>query len=104
MNEETQPIFSPIECRAAVEISPTATNEILFLPIGLHAITPVNGGIGRPIKISVTAAAAEAIEAQRAKLRAKGKRPYFDFNHEDDAASFWPDSFHWRAGEGVIAK
>jgi hypothetical protein len=93
-----------IECRAAVEISPTATNEILFLPIGLHAITPVAGGIGRPIKVNVTAAAADAIEAQRARLRAKGKRPYFDFNHEDDAASFWPDSFHWRAGEGVIAK
>ena len=44
---------SLIECRAAIEISPTATNEILFLPIGLHAITPIAGGIGRPIKVKV---------------------------------------------------
>ena len=93
----------PIECRAAVEISPTATNEILFLPIGLHAITPVHGGIGRPIKVKVDQHAAAAIEKQRTQLMSSGKRPYFDFNHEDGPASFWPESFLWRSGEGVIA-
>src|SRR5580765_6442778 len=93
----------PIECRAAVEISPTTTNEILFLPIGLHAITPVSGGIGRAIKVKVDQASANAIESQRAALMASGKRPYFDFNHEDGPASFWPDSFIFRNGEGVIA-
>ena len=94
----------PIECRAAVEISPTATNEILFLPIGLHAITPVAGGIGRPIKVNVGPESAIAIERQHKALMAKGKRPYFDFNHEDGPASFWPETFVWRGGEGVIAK
>jgi hypothetical protein len=102
MNEDPEP--QPIECRAAVEISPTATNEILFLPIGLHAITPVAGGIGRPIKVKVGPESAQSIEAQRTKLMASGKRPYFDFNHEDGPASFWPESFAWRQGEGVIAK
>ncbi len=100
MNDEPQ----PIECRAAVEISPTATNEILFLPIGLHAITPVAGGIGRPIKVKVGPESAQAIESQRAQLMASGKRPYFDFNHSDDRASFWPNQFIWRPGEGVIAR
>ena len=100
MNEdETQ----PIECRAAVEISPTTTNEILFLPIGLHAITPVSGGIGKPIKVKVDQAAAMEINSQFVGLMAKGKRPYFDFNHEDGPAAFWPTSFIWRSGEGVIA-
>jgi hypothetical protein len=98
MNEDTQ-----IECRAAIEISPTATNEILFLPIGLHEITPVAGGIGRPIKVKVGPEAAIAIEKQRASLMANGKRPYFDFNHDDNRAAFWPKSFIWRNGEGVIA-
>ncbi len=102
MNED--PELQPIECRAAVEISPTATNEILFLPIGLHAITPVAGGIGRPIKVKVGPESAQAIEAQRSKLMADGKRPYFDFNHSDDRASFWPNQFVWRPGEGVIAR
>ncbi len=94
----------PIECRAAVEISPTATNEILFLPIGLHAITPVAGGIGRPIKVKVGPESAASIEAQRQKLMDRKTPPYFDFNHTDDAACFWPKTFVWRAGEGVIAR
>ena len=93
-----------IECRAAIEISPTTTNEILFLPIGLHAITPVAGGIGRPIKVKVGPDAAAAMETQRTQLMSSGKRPYFDFNHEDGPASFWPESFSWRGGEGVIAR
>jgi phage I-like protein len=93
-----------IECRAAVDISPTTTNEILFLPIGLHAITPVAGGIGRPIKVKVDQSSASAIHQQLSALRASGKRAYFDFNHEDGPASFWPEDFIWRSGEGVIAK
>jgi phage I-like protein len=95
-----------IECRAAVAISsPASSNEILFLPIGLHSITPVGGGIGRPIKVLVDRPAAAAIERQRAAIMANtGKRAYFDFNHEDGPASFWPSSFHWREGEGVVAR
>jgi hypothetical protein len=98
MNDE------PIECRAAVEISPTTRNELLFLPIGLHAITPVAGGIGRPIKVKVDEGSAAAIEKQRRVMAGKRKRPYFDFNHNDDQASFWPEQFFWRQGEGVIAR
>ncbi len=95
----------PIKCRVGVDSIPqTSTNEILFLPIGLHAITPVAGGIGRPIKVKVGPESASVIEAQRQKLMASGKRPYFDFNHEDGPASFWPETFVWRGGEGVIAK
>jgi hypothetical protein len=100
MSEEIE----PIECRAAVEISATSRNEVLFLPIGLHSITPVAGGIGRPIKVKVDASTADAIEQQRKIMAGKGKRPYFDFDHEDGAASFWPEGFAWRSGEGVIAK
>jgi hypothetical protein len=100
MNDELE----PIECRAAVDISPTATNEILFLPIGLHGITPVAGGIGRPIKVKVDQRSADAIEQQRKTFAVNRKRPYFDFNHNDDQASFWPDRFFWRPGEGVIAR
>lgn len=95
----------PIECRAAVAIAPTATNEIVFLPVGVHKITPVSGGIGRPIKVLIEAQAAGEIEKQRREITSRtGKRIYFDFNHEDGPASFWPETFAWRAGEGVVAK
>lgn len=95
----------PIECRAAVQISPVTRNEIVFLPVGIHSITPVSGGIGKPIKVLVNSDAAYEMEAQREEISARtGKRVYFDFNHEDGPASFWPTSFHWRSGEGVVAK
>jgi len=95
----------PIECRAAVQISAISSNEILFLPIGLHAIKPVSGGIGIPIKVLVNSDSASAIEKQRGEITARtGKKVYFDFNHEDGPASFWPQSFSWRADEGVVAK
>jgi Mu-like prophage I protein len=103
MNEEDN--SQPIECRAAVAISPTATNEITFLPAGVHAIRPVSGGIGRPIKVLIDARAAGEIERQRGEIQARtDKRVYFDFNHEDGRASFWPHSFIWRSTEGVVAK
>jgi hypothetical protein len=94
-----------IECRAAVNINRIERNELVFLPVGLHAITPVSGGIGKPIKVLVNADTAGAMESQRRKIEAAtDKRVYFDFNHEDGRASFWPSSFVWRDSEGVVAK
>lgn len=94
-----------IECRAAVQISPISANEILFLPTGVHAITPVSGGIGKAIKVLVNADSAWAIEKQRSEITSRtGKRVYFDFNHEDGPASFWPHQFIWRDQEGVVAQ
>ncbi len=98
----------PIECRAAVavELSGHATNknEIFYFPMGLQEITPVAGGIGKPIKVFIEPGAAIAMEERRRALVAKGKRPFFDLNHDDSAASFRPTQFIWRDGEGVIAK
>jgi hypothetical protein len=105
MNTEDDNSGGPIECRAAVAINSLDRNEIVFLPVGIHAITPVSGGIGRPIKVLIEAQAAGEIEKQRREITSRtGKRIYFDFNHEDGPASFWPETFAWRAGEGVVAK
>jgi phage I-like protein len=98
-------VSGPIECRAAVALTALDKNEIVFLPVGIHEITPVRGGIGRPIKVFIDANTASEVERQRAAITARtGKKVYFDFNHEDGAASFWPESFVWRAQEGVVAK
>jgi phage I-like protein len=92
-------------CRAAIKLAPNAaeSNEIVYLPQGLHEITPIAGGIGKPIKVLVDRAAAVETEKRRLAIIASGKRPYFDLNHDDREASFWPNSFFWREGEGVIA-
>jgi len=88
MNEETS-----ILCRAAVQLAPTATGEMMYMPGGLQAITPIDGGIGQPIKVLVDGTGAAELNRQCSALKARNKRPFFDFNHEDGPASFWPAEF-----------
>lgn len=89
---------SALLCAASIELNGTAATEFMFMPGGLQTITPFEGGLGEPIMVMVDAAGAAALERQRAGLAAKGKNPYFDFEHEDSGASFWPSSFFWRDG------
>ena len=90
------PLETSILCRAAIVLPASATGEFQYMPGGLQTITPFDGGIGQPIKVMVDAAGAAQLEAQRRALAAKGKRAFFDFNHEDGPASFWPTEFFWR--------
>jgi len=85
-------------CAASISLPATVTGEMMFMPAGMQTITPFGGGIGQPISVMVDAAAAVELEQQRAALAAKGQMPYFDFEHEDDGASFWPTAFFWRDG------
>lgn len=89
---------SALLCAASIELNGTAATEFMFMPGGLQTITPFEGGLGEPIMVLVDAAGAAALEKQRAALAAKGKNPYFDFEHEDSGASFWPTAFFWRDG------
>lgn len=84
-----------ILCRAAVQLSPTATGEMMYMPGGVQMITPIDGGIGQPIKVLVDGSGAAALNEQVAALKARNKRPFFDFNHEDGPASFWPEEFYY---------
>jgi hypothetical protein len=88
-------IDSALLCAAAHALSATATGEMMFMPAGLQSITPFAGGIGSPIEVMVDRAGAVALESQRAALEAKGRRPYFDFEHNDEGACFWPSAFMW---------
>jgi len=83
---------------ASSPVLATATGEFMFMPAGLQTITPFGGGIGTPIQVMVDRKGADELERQRTALSAKGKRPYFDFEHKDDGASFWPSAFVWKDG------
>jgi len=98
--------MDPIICAAAHTIAATATGEMMFMPAGMQTITPFAGGIDRPITVMVDKAGASALQAQLDALVAKGKRPYFDFEHDDAGASFWPAEFVWRDGSqpGIYAR
>jgi len=95
-----------IMCRGAAQLAPTITNEVMWMPGGLQTITPFAGGTGMPMRVLVDAAGAAEVEKQRAALTAKGQRPYFDFEHEDGGASFWPSAFFWKDGpeSGIYAR
>lgn len=84
-----------ILCRAAVQLAPTASGEMMYMPGGVQTITPINGGIGQPMKVIVDAGGAAQLNTQCAALKARNKRPFFDFNHEDGPASFWPEEFYF---------
>jgi len=92
------PLETSILCRTAISIPATATGEMMYMPGGVQTITPWAGALdGQPqISVQVDAQSARMLESQRSALAAKGKRPYFDFNHEDGEASFWPQEFFWR--------
>ena len=97
----------PIICAAAhALLSPTATGEMMYMPGGRQTITPFAGGIDQPITVQVDASGAAALNAQLCALKAKGKAPYFDFEHADNGASFWPTEFYWSASPepGIYAK
>ncbi len=84
-------------CRAADphDLGGTPEGVIMWMPGGVQILTPMAGGIGTPITVLVDASTAVAAERQRVALTAKGKDPYFDFEHNDDGASFWPKEFFW---------
>ena len=105
---ETDSTFAEdaILCRGISELPDVADCEIMFMPGGRQSITPYRGGIGKPMDVLVDRAGAAAMEAQRTALLAKGKRAYFDFEHQDSGASFWPAAFFWKEGArpGIYAK
>ena len=68
---------------------------MMWMPGGIQEITPFQGGTGVPIQVMVDAQGAVEIERQRQLLAAKGEDPYFDFEHEDNGASFWAKQFFW---------
>jgi hypothetical protein len=71
--------------------------EFMMMPSGVRTITPSQGGKPVSLAVLVDARAATNLERQRAAvMAATGKRVYFDFNHEDREASFWPEKIFYK--------
>ncbi len=113
MSRQTHPLIcsaalaDALECRGVLPDAPLiAGDEIMFMPAGVHEITPSQAGERVRVQVLCDRQAAVMIERQRAAMAAKGVRPYFDLNHDDQEASFWPTSFEWKDGDapGIYAK
>ena len=82
-------------CRA-VPAALVASGVMMYMPAGRHLIRPSQNGKAVEVEVLADAAGAGELERQRAALMARGTRPFFDFNHEDREASYWPEAFFWQ--------
>ena len=93
----------PLEARLLVSAPDTSAGRFMYMPAGRHVITP--SCQGKPVTVVVDVKPVEAAAALNRQLDAVRRtsapqRPYFDFNHEKDRASFWPERFE-AGGDGV---
>jgi hypothetical protein len=89
-------VCGPIECSGSmVRSNGTEDGSIMFFPAGTHTITPSQANRPVTVCLTVDASAAEAMEAQRKALTAKGKTPFFSKTHGLEDSVFWPSKFTW---------
>jgi hypothetical protein len=82
-------------------------DEVVYLPEGVHDITPTVNGKPQRITVRIPAEIGESIAAAlQASLSERQKanvRPWFDFEHKQGKASAIPKSFRYAKGKGVMA-
>ena len=91
-----------------LETAVAEDQTIQIFPPGVHKVTPsrADGEEPEEMELVIDEMTAEALEADRATYQAKadagqGDAPYFDFNHEDAAASAWPKRIYWAGADPV---
>jgi hypothetical protein len=90
-------MLESILCRSAVILPDTAMGEFMFMPGGEHVIHAFKGDKPIRVQVRVDADSAVALQKQLETVKAKsGHRPFCDFDHQGNEASFWPESFVWR--------
>lgn len=99
---DTSETLSPDDFSTEVQqnSSTAIPDDIQWAPPGRHTINATRGGKPWAGEVNVTKAGAAALQnflqdACAAANRGEGDVPYFDFNHDDDAASAHPTLFYW---------
>ncbi|MDE2096194.1 MAG: hypothetical protein KGL39_03040 [Patescibacteria group bacterium] len=73
----------------------TTESVIMYMPGGVHTITPSQGGKPVTVTVKIDEVSAERMEEQRAALEAGGNKPFFSVQHNTQIAAFWPTKFFW---------
>jgi hypothetical protein len=83
--------------RAEIAAPRLASHEFMFMPAGVHTVNVSRAGKPVQVEVLVDRATATSLQSQLRGVRARSaQRPFFDFNHDDKDASFWPSEFFWR--------
>jgi len=85
------------------------TASIVYVPEGVHTITPLVDGVAKQVTVNMTPEQGEAIAAgMQASLEqrlAANVRPFFDFDHNDTGpAAALPKRFYYEEGKGLMAE
>lgn len=67
----------------------------MYMPAGIHYITPSQNGRAVEVCVEVDAEAAGLLEKQRKMLTKIGRKPFFSPAHKEVMAAFWPTKFFW---------
>ena len=67
------------------------------MPAGIHSLHATREGVPVQVRVRVDPATAATLQAQwRAHMESSRQRPFFDFDHRNEAAAAWPLEFAWR--------
>lgn len=93
------PQFIEIACARSlpsfVGTGTTLPDYLMYMPEGIHVITPSQGGQPVTVCVLVDAESAENLERQRQAMEATGNKPFFSIQHSTQIAAFWPTKFSW---------
>jgi phage I-like protein len=96
--------FSVPSALPSLAASDPMPEAIIWMPAGVHAITACTlDGKGYSGTVICDEQAARVVASHLATLKAKGKRTWIDFNHEDGAASADIKAFSWDPAKGIMA-
>jgi hypothetical protein len=94
---------------AKLSVALHAGQDLQIFPPGPQTVTPsrADGEQATEMLLTIDAATAEALEADRAAYQAAadagtGDAPYLDFNHEDGAAAAWPKRIFWAGDDPLL--
>lgn len=96
-----------LQARAPIASPATATGEFMIMAGGVQTIHCGQGSKDVSVQVLVDRSTAANLQKQFTALCAAGAhRPYFDFDHDDKMASFWPSAFVWSESPapGVYAR
>ncbi|ODU24839.1 MAG: hypothetical protein ABS95_01420 [Verrucomicrobia bacterium SCN 57-15] len=98
-----------IECRMPISLEANGDlpSEIMVFPAGLHPINATRNNEPISVTVEITPETARVMQAAlEAHARSGPQKPWFDFDHNKEAASAWPLEFKWKDAPqpGVYAK
>ncbi len=103
--------MNPVTCslsRAPLRIDADAPPaELMWMPSGVHTLHATREGVPVQVRVRVDPQTASTLQAQwRAHMESSRQRPFFDFDHRNEAAAAWPLEFVWRDAPepGVYAR